>query len=123
MTLDVALPLRRGFFIDDESKPKFVGGISSLQDSRVYTFPSPFDTMSLLEGGVSGEEDTVIVGQYLGGIKPEIREGQPIDQLVNFYRKKGVNPQLLDSLETQIEKARTYFNPPKTSQSPQTKQS
>lgn len=61
MTLDVAPPSRRTYLIDDKSKSKFVGGISSLQDSWVYTSPSPFDTMSLLEGGVSGEENTVIV--------------------------------------------------------------
>ncbi len=61
MTLDLALPSGGTFLIDDKSKPKFVAGISSLQDSWVYTSPSPFDTMSLLEVGVSGEENTVIV--------------------------------------------------------------
>ncbi len=57
MTLDVALPSKGTFLIDDRSKPKYVGGISSLRDSWVYTSPSPFDTMSLLEWG----ETTVIV--------------------------------------------------------------
>jgi len=61
MTLDIALPLSGTFSIHNKSSPEFAGGISSLRSSWINTSPSPFDTMSLPEFGVSVKENTVVV--------------------------------------------------------------
>lgn len=61
MTLDVALPWDWTFAIQNKSRPQYAGGISSLRNSWLNTSPSPFDTVSLPEVGVSVQENTVVV--------------------------------------------------------------
>ncbi len=61
MTLDVALPWARTLAIRNKPRPDFAGGISSLQNSWMNIPPSPFDTVSLPEVGISVQENEVIV--------------------------------------------------------------
>src|SRR4030042_439922 len=61
MTLEVALPSGRTFGLQNKTSPEFAGGISSLRNSWIRTSPSPFDTVSLPEVGVSIKENTVVV--------------------------------------------------------------
>jgi len=61
MTLDAALTWDRTFAICNKPKPDFAGGISSLRNSWLNIPPSPFDTVSLPEVGISLQEHEVVV--------------------------------------------------------------
>lgn len=61
MTLDVALPTRGTFAVQNRPKTEFAGGISSVRSSWVDTFPSPFDTISRPEVGISVQENTITI--------------------------------------------------------------
>lgn len=61
MTLDVALTRDSTFAIRNKPEAGFAGGISSLRNSWVNIPPSPFDTVSLPEVGISLQENEVIV--------------------------------------------------------------
>ncbi len=61
MTLEIASPWGRTLGLQNKASPEFSGGISSMRKSWVEIFPSPFDTMSLPEVGVSIKENSVVV--------------------------------------------------------------
>ena len=61
MSVDVALPMKGTFAIQNKLMPESAGGISSLHNSWIHTFPHPFDTMSLPEVRVSMREDITVI--------------------------------------------------------------
>jgi hypothetical protein len=61
MTLDMAIPFDGTFAVLDKPRTGYDEGISSLRNSWVHNYPSPFDTMSLPEVGISIRENAVTV--------------------------------------------------------------